>query len=43
VQKFKKKLQHQRIKEERLLQDSTDKPTGTGRCYGMEMNVEKQN
>jgi len=28
-------------KEERVLQDMIDKPTEIGRCYGMEMNVEK--
>jgi len=28
-------------KEEKVLQDMTDKLTETGRCYGMEMNVEK--
>jgi hypothetical protein len=29
-------------KEETLLQDMTDKLNETGRCYGIEMNVEKQ-
>jgi hypothetical protein len=29
-------------KEENVLQDMIDKLTETGRCYGMEMNVEKQ-
>ena len=29
-------------KEEKVLQDMTDKLIETGRCYGMEMNVEKQ-
>jgi hypothetical protein len=28
-------------KEEMMLQDITDKLTKIGRCYGMEMNVEK--
>jgi hypothetical protein len=28
-------------KEEMVLQDMTDKLTETGRCYGMEINVEK--
>ena len=28
-------------KEEKVLQDMTDKLTEIGRCYGMEMNVEK--
>ena len=28
-------------KEERVLQDMFDKLTEIGRCYGMEMNVEK--
>jgi hypothetical protein len=28
-------------KEEMVLQDMNDKLTETGRCYGMEMNVEK--
>jgi len=28
-------------KEEKLLQDMTDKLIEIGRCYGMEMNVEK--
>jgi hypothetical protein len=28
-------------KEEKLLQDMMDKLIGIGRCYGMEMNVEK--
>ena len=28
-------------KEETVLQDMTDKLTEIGRCYGMEMNVEK--
>jgi hypothetical protein len=28
-------------KEERILQGMTDRPTEIGRCYGMEMNVEK--
>jgi len=28
-------------KEEKVLQDITDKLTETARCYGMEMNVEK--
>jgi hypothetical protein len=28
-------------KEEKVLQDMTDKLTEVGRCYGMEMNVEK--
>ena len=29
-------------KEEKVLQDMTDKLTEIGRCYGMEMNVEKK-
>jgi hypothetical protein len=29
-------------KEEKVLQDMIDKLIGTGRCYGMEMNVEKK-
>jgi hypothetical protein len=29
-------------KEETVLQDMIDKLNETGRCYGMEMNVEKQ-
>ena len=28
-------------KEEKVLQDMIDELTETGRCYGMEMNVEK--
>jgi len=28
-------------KEEKVLQGMTDKLTETGRCYGMEVNVEK--
>jgi hypothetical protein len=28
-------------KEEKVLQDMIDKPIEIGRCYGMEMNVEK--
>jgi len=28
-------------KKEKMLQDMTDKLTEIGRCYGMEMNVEK--
>jgi len=28
-------------KEEKVLQDMIDKLIETGRCYGMEMNVEK--
>jgi hypothetical protein len=28
-------------KEEKVLQDMTDKLNEIGRCYGMEMNVEK--
>jgi len=28
-------------KEEKALQDMIDKLTETGRCYGLEMNVEK--
>jgi hypothetical protein len=30
-------------KEEMVLQDMIDKLTEIGRCYGMEMNVEKTN
>ena len=29
-------------KEERVLQDTIDKPTQIGRCYGMKINVEKK-
>jgi hypothetical protein len=29
-------------KEEKVLQDVIDKLTEIGRCYGMEMNVEKK-
>jgi len=29
-------------KEEKVLQDMIDKLIETGRCYGMEINVEKQ-
>jgi hypothetical protein len=29
-------------KEEKVLQDMIDELIETGRCYGMEMNVEKQ-
>jgi hypothetical protein len=29
-------------KEEKVLQDMINKLTVIGRCYGMEMNVEKQ-
>ena len=29
------------LKKKRLIQDMTDKLTEIGRCYGMEMNVEK--
>jgi hypothetical protein len=28
-------------KKEKVLQNMIDKPIETGRCYGMEMNVEK--
>jgi hypothetical protein len=28
-------------RKETVLQGTTDRLTGTGRCYGMEMNVEK--
>jgi len=30
-------------KEEKVLQDMTNKLIEVGRCYGMEINVEKQN
>jgi ABC-type enterochelin transport system substrate-binding protein len=30
-------------KEEKVLQDMTDKLTEIGRCYGMEMHVKKSN
>jgi len=29
------------LKKKRLIQDMTDKLTEIGRCYGMEMNMEK--
>jgi len=31
------------VKEEKVLQNMTNKLIEVGRCYGMEMNVEKKN